>query len=159
WACMDSRVTDGLEQTDANVLAARLAWPAAESSPSPPCEGEGLRGSRLSSWNRTGRYAGRCDRRSLAEMRCARGGGRPKRASARESLGKEERCSKQLKTFRWNPVGQSAHPVESGQQPEASLASWQATVRAKRRQRVIRAGPFSPEIRSLRGSPCRARMW
>lgn len=29
-------------------------------------------------------------------------------------------------------MGHRAHPVESGQQPEASLASWQATVRAKR---------------------------
>jgi hypothetical protein len=61
-------------------------------------------------------------------------------------------------TFRRNPVGHRAHPVESGQHPEASLASWQATARAKRRQRVSRAGPSSPEIRSHRGSPCRARM-
>ena len=27
-------------------------------------------------------------------------------------------------TFRRDPVGLGAHPVESGQQPEASLASW-----------------------------------
>jgi hypothetical protein len=25
-------------------------------------------------------------------------------------------------TFRWNPVGNQSHPVELGQQPEASLA-------------------------------------
>ena len=83
----------------------------------------------------------------------------PKRACARRSLGKEERCRKQLKTFRRNPVGQRAHPEESGQQPEASLASCGVTHRAKRRQRVSRAGPFSPEIRSHRGSPCRACRW
>jgi hypothetical protein len=86
-----------------------------------------------------------------------RGAG-PPRACARRSLGKEERCRKQLKTIRRDPVGQRAHPVESGQHPEASLASWQATARAKRRQRVSRAGPSSPEIRSLRGSPRRPRM-
>jgi hypothetical protein len=50
-------------------------------------------------------------------------------------------------------VGLRAHPEESGQQPEASLASLQATVRAKRRQRVIRAGPFSPEIGLVAGAP------
>jgi hypothetical protein len=46
-------------------------------------------------------------------------------ACARESLGKEESdvgCIEE--TFRRNPVGQRAHPEESGQQPEASLASW-----------------------------------
>src|SRR5262245_33563276 len=35
-------------------------------------------------------------------------------------------------TFRRNPVGQRAHPVESGQHPEASLASCGVTHRAKR---------------------------
>jgi hypothetical protein len=50
-------------------------------------------------------------------------------------------------------VGQRAHPEESGQQLEASLAPWQATARAKRRQRVIRAGPFSPEIGLVAGAP------
>src|SRR5262249_56921024 len=80
------------------------------------------------------------------------------RACARGSLGKEESDVGSIEeTFRRSPVGHRAHPVESGQQPEASLASWQATARAKRRQPVVRAGPFSPEIRSLRGSPCRAR--
>jgi hypothetical protein len=77
----------------------------------------------------------------------------PKRACARRSLGKEERCRKQLKTFRRNPVGHRAHPVESGQHPEVSLASWQATARAKRRQLVIRAGPSSPEIGLVAGAP------
>ena len=50
-------------------------------------------------------------------------------------------------------MGLRAHPVESGQQPEASLASLQVTVRAKRRQRVFRAGPFSPEIGLFAGAP------
>src|SRR3954463_10835134 len=79
--------------------------------------------------------------------------GRTEARLRQESLGKGERCRKQLKTFRWNPVGLRAHPEESGQQPEASLASLQATVRAKRRQRVIRAGPFSPEIGLFAGAP------
>ena len=50
-------------------------------------------------------------------------------------------------------MGHRAHPVESGQQPEASLASLQVTARAKRRQRVTRAGPFSPEIGLVAGAP------
>ena len=104
-------------------------------------------------------HRGRSDRSAQCQEPNRLWRGRPERACARRSLGKEERCRKQLKTFRRNPVGHRAHPVESGQQPEASLASWQATVRAKRRQPVVRAGPSSPEIRSHRGSPCRARMW
>src|SRR5215813_14215010 len=49
----------------------------------------------------------------------------PKRACARESLGKGESDVRSIEeTFPRNPVGQRAHPVESGQQPEASLASW-----------------------------------
>jgi hypothetical protein len=37
-------------------------------------------------------------------------------------------------TFRRNPVGNQSHPVELGQQPEASLASAGATRSTKRRQ-------------------------
>src|SRR3954470_23287951 len=71
----------------------------------------------------------------------------PKRACARASLGKEESdvgCIEE--TFRRNPVGQRAHPEESGQQPEASLASLQATVRAKRRQRVSEPAYSAPKL-------------
>ena len=38
-------------------------------------------------------------------------------------------------TSRWNPVGIQSHPVESGQQPEASLAWLVARPGTKRRQR------------------------
>src|SRR5215510_10733032 len=42
-------------------------------------------------------------------------------ACARVSLGKEEGDVGSIEeTFRRSPVGQSAHPVECGQQPEAS---------------------------------------
>ena len=49
-------------------------------------------------------------------------------------------------TSRRNPVGIQSHPVESGQQPEASLASSVMRPVAKRRQRRCRAMPLSPEI-------------
>lgn len=49
-------------------------------------------------------------------------------------------------TSRWNPVGNQPHSVESGQQPEASLASSVARSAAKRRQRRCRTMPLSPEI-------------
>src|SRR4051812_9777970 len=72
--------------------------------------------------------------------------GGPKHACARGSLGKEERDVGSIEeTFRRNPVGHRAHPVESGQQPEASLASWQATARAKRRQRVSEPAHSAPK--------------
>ena len=79
--------------------------------------------------------------------------GGPERACARESLGKEERCNKQLETFRRNPVGHRAHPVESGQQPEASLASCGATHRAKRRQRVSEPAHSAPKLGLIVGAP------
>ena len=43
-----------------------------------------------------------------------------------------------LETFRRSPVGNQSHPVEPGRQPEARLASWQVTARAKRRQPVLK---------------------
>lgn len=49
-------------------------------------------------------------------------------------------------TSRWNPVGNQSHPVEPGQQPEASLAWSSATAAAKRRQRRCRTMLLSPEI-------------
>ncbi len=56
-------------------------------------------------------------------------------------------------TFRWNPVGNQSHSVESGQQPEASLAWGHASALhprcifpAKRRQRRCRTMLLSPEI-------------
>ncbi len=49
-------------------------------------------------------------------------------------------------TFRWNPVGKQSHSVESGQQPEASLAWTSVTAAAKRRQRWCSALLSSPEI-------------
>jgi hypothetical protein len=122
-------------------------------------DGQVVDGGTASVVSRTIRCAGRCVRRAEDRDTNATRCSGLKRACARRSLGKEERCRKQLKTFRRNPVGHRAHPVESGQQPEASLASWQVTARAKRRQPVSRAGPFSPEIRSHRGSLCRARRW
>ena len=49
-------------------------------------------------------------------------------------------------TSQWNPVGSQPHSVESGQQPEASLAWASATATAKRRQRRCRTMLLSPEI-------------
>ena len=56
-------------------------------------------------------------------------------------------------TFRWNPVGNQSHSVESGQQPKASLAWGHASalhrwciLPAKRRQRRCRTMLLSPEI-------------
>lgn len=55
------------------------------------------------------------------------------------SLGKEEGCNDCIaETFRRSPVGTLSHPVELGQQPEASLASWSVRPTAKRRQRAFR---------------------
>ena len=48
-------------------------------------------------------------------------------------------------TFRWNPVGNQSHPVEPGQQPEASLAWSVVRPAAKRRQRRCRTMLLSPE--------------
>ena len=44
-------------------------------------------------------------------------------ACARKAREGGMRC-KHSETLRWNPVGIQSHPVELGQQPEASLASW-----------------------------------
>jgi hypothetical protein len=55
-------------------------------------------------------------------------------------------------TFRRNPVGQRAHPAESGQQPEASLASCGATHRAKRRQRVSEPAHSAPKLGLIAGA-------
>ena len=74
------------------------------------------------------------------------------RQSRQESLGKEEGCRKP-ETFRWNPVGNQSHPAEPGQQRDASLASWRATVRAKRRQPGVRAGLPSPVMLFVAGVP------
>ena len=49
-------------------------------------------------------------------------------------------------TSRWNPVGIESHSVESGEQPEASLASSVVRPIAKRRQRRCRTMLLSPEI-------------
>jgi hypothetical protein len=49
-------------------------------------------------------------------------------------------------TFYRNPVGNQSHSVESGQQPEASLAWSVARPPAKRRQRRCRIMLLSPEI-------------
>jgi hypothetical protein len=56
-------------------------------------------------------------------------------------------------TFRWNPVGNQSHSVESGQQPKASLAWGHASalhlrciLPAKRRQRRCRTMLLGPEI-------------
>jgi hypothetical protein len=56
-------------------------------------------------------------------------------------------------TFRWNPVGNHSHSVESGQQPKASLAWGHASalhrwciLPAKRRQRRCRTMLLGPEI-------------
>ena len=78
------------------------------------------------------------------------------RQSRQESLGKEEGCRKP-ETFRWNPVGNQSHPAEPGQQREASLASWRATVRAKRRQPGVRAGLLSPVMLFVAGVPTLCR--
>jgi hypothetical protein len=50
-------------------------------------------------------------------------------------------------------VGQRAHPAESGQQPEASLASCGATYRAKRRQRVSEPAHSAPKLGLIAGAP------
>ena len=77
-----------------------------------------------------------------------------KRACARESLGKEESDVRSIEeTFRRNPVGQRAHPEESGQQPEASLASCGETHRAKRRQRVSEPAHSAPKLGLIVGAP------
>jgi hypothetical protein len=88
----------------------------------------------------------------LRRSTCHSWGG-PMRACARRSLGKEERCSKQLETFRRNPVGHRAHPVESGQQPEASLAPWWGDPRAERRQRVSEPAHPAPKLGLIAGAP------
>jgi len=49
-------------------------------------------------------------------------------------------------TSQRNPVGSQPRPVESGQQPEASLAWASKTATAKRRQRRCTAMRLSPEI-------------
>lgn len=49
-------------------------------------------------------------------------------------------------TSQRNPVGNQSHSVESGQQPEASLAWSVARPAAKRRQRRCRTMLLSPEI-------------
>ena len=84
--------------------------------------------------------SGRCDR--------------PKGACARLSLGKGESDVRSIEeTFRRSPVGQRAHPAESGQQPEASLASCGATHRAKRRQRVSEPAHSAPKLGLIVGAP------
>ena len=50
-------------------------------------------------------------------------------------------------------AGGQSRPVERGQQPEARLASWRVTVRAKRRQRAVRLGYGAPKSPSVAGSP------
>jgi hypothetical protein len=50
-------------------------------------------------------------------------------------------------------VGQRAHPAESGQQPEASLASCGATYRAKRRQRVSEPAHSAPKLGLIAAAP------
>jgi len=76
------------------------------------------------------------------------------RACARGSLGKEESDVGSIEeTFRRNPVGQRAHPAESGQQPEASLASCGVTHRAKRRQRVSEPAHSAPKLGLIAGAP------
>ena len=79
---------------------------------------------------------------------------RPERACARLSLGKGESDVRSIEeTFRRSPVGQRAHPAESGQQPEASLASCGATYRAKRRQRVSEPAHSAPKFGLIAGAP------
>lgn len=51
-----------------------------------------------------------------------------------------------------DPVGWESHPVELGQQPEASLAWSSATAATKRRQRRYRAMLLNPEI-AVAGAP------
>lgn len=51
-----------------------------------------------------------------------------------------------------DPVGRESHPVELGQQPEASLAWSSATAATKRRQRRCCAMLLSPEI-AVAGAP------
>lgn len=65
-----------------------------------------------------------------------------------------------------DPVGRESHPVELGQQPEASLAWSSATAATKRRQRRCRAMLWSPEIAvagahvvSLSGGRAAASQW
>src|SRR5262249_52480287 len=70
------------------------------------------------------------------------------------SLGKGESDVRSIEeTFRRDPVGQRAHPAESGQQPEASLASCGATHRAKRRQRVSEPAHSAPKLGLIVGAP------
>jgi hypothetical protein len=79
---------------------------------------------------------------------------RQQRACARSSLGKGESDVRSIEeTFRRSPVGQRAHPAESGQQPEASLASCGATYRAKRRQRVSEPAHSAPKLGLIAGAP------
>jgi hypothetical protein len=78
----------------------------------------------------------------------------PEHACARESLGKEESDVGSIEeTFRRIPVGPRAHPVESGQQPEASLASCGVTHRAKRRQPVSEPAHAAPKLGLIVGAP------
>jgi hypothetical protein len=53
---------------------------------------------------------------------------------------------KNPETFCRDPVGRESHPVELGQQPEASLAWTSAMAATKRRQRGCRAMLLNPEI-------------
>ena len=125
--------------------ARRTVWPVW-----PVLAREGWHEWKIGTDRRTSRfpaiYFGVSVRSALGTSSCARRSRGPKRACARRSLGKEERCKKQLKTFRRNPASHRARPEESGQQPEASLASWQATPRAKRRQRVPELAHPAPKL-------------
>ena len=80
----------------------------------------------------------------------------PTRACARRSLGKEERCSQQLETFRRDPVGHRAHPVEPGQQPEASLA-WGGVSRTAKRRQPASTPSIEPREMLTRGEPSFSR--
>jgi hypothetical protein len=55
-------------------------------------------------------------------------------------------------TCRSNPVGSQSHPAKPGQQPEASLASWRATVRTKRRQPEVEPSYAAPKLGMSRES-------
>jgi hypothetical protein len=54
-----------------------------------------------------------------------------------EAWERRKRCNEYImETFQWSPVGSQSHPVEPGQQLEASLAWGGESRTAKRRQPV-----------------------
>ncbi len=60
-----------------------------------------------------------------------------------------------LETFQRKPCGWKARPEVFGQQLEASLASGEVTISAKRRQPVSKPGYTAPKVQFVVGSLCR----